>query len=178
MACGHLLGDFGVGAGAIAQLQQLVFRTAISIVGICFLVLDDVAGLARHGLLADPQIVAQLGTPQSFSQDAGDLQAGRAKSHSGGVTVSDCCSRLNFRARLLLRPSLAANLQCSPRSIAPARHNYRSRRQSSDSPSRYARSMCAPVPRPVTIPPLRRSSAASRQTTPAPETAPAAAPAG
>ena len=81
MTFGHLFGDFGMGALAIAELQKFKFRASVTIVGIGFEVLDDVAGLAGYGLLTDPEILTQFGAPQSFGKDTRYLQAGGAESH-------------------------------------------------------------------------------------------------
>ena len=69
------------GARAVTELQKLVFRGAITIVGIGFVVLDDVAGFAGDGLFADAQVGAQFGAAQAFGQNAGNLKAGGSETH-------------------------------------------------------------------------------------------------
>ena len=81
MEFGESVGNFSGGARAVAELQNAVFRGAVTIVGIGFVVFDDVAGFAGNDLFADAQVGAQFGAAQAFGQDAGDLQAGGSKTH-------------------------------------------------------------------------------------------------
>ena len=68
-------------ACAITQHEELILKFTITVVGIRFVVLDDVAFFAVHGLFADAKIRAELRAAQSFGKDARNLNTGGAKSH-------------------------------------------------------------------------------------------------
>ena len=81
MEFGERVGNFGGGARAVTELQDAVFGGAVTIVGIGFVVFNDVAGFTGDGLFADAQVRAQFGAAQAFGQNAGNLQAGGSKTH-------------------------------------------------------------------------------------------------